>query len=66
MVYEKEVILNIHHRIEMYEQEQLFNNNIPEDSNDMPAATFNSSHVHLGSCQHGLKFHRMSVSWRQN
>jgi len=24
MVYEKEVILNIHHRIEMYEQEQLF------------------------------------------
>ena len=55
MEYEREVVLNIHHRIDMYEQEQLFNNSICEDSNRI-ATTFNQdeSHVHLGSRQRGL------------
>lgn len=38
----------------MYEQEQLFKNNTPGDLDDM-VATFEGSHVHLGSRQRGFK-----------
>jgi len=34
MAFEREVVLNIHHWIEMYEQQQLFNENAKED--DIP------------------------------
>ena len=54
MAYEKEVVLNIRHRIKMCEQEQTFNQNIPDTSNDT-AAAFRGSHVHLGSRQRGIK-----------
>ena len=54
MVYEKEVILNIRHRIEVDEQEQLFNDNIPKDSDDT-AEMFKNSHIHFGSCQRCLR-----------
>ena len=54
MVYEKEVVLNIHHHIEMCEQEQTFNQGVPADSGDT-AAAFRGSHVHLGSRQRGIK-----------
>jgi hypothetical protein len=54
MVYEKEVVLNIRHRIEIYEQERMFNDNIPDNSIET-GATFEESHIHLGSCQRGLK-----------
>jgi hypothetical protein len=54
MAYEREVVFNIRHRIEMYEQEQQFNNSVPDDSNDT-TITFEGSHVHLGSCQRGLR-----------
>ena len=53
MAYEKEVILSIRHRIEMYEQEQIFCDNIT-DGSDNTAATFEDSHIHLGSCQRSL------------
>ena len=53
MTYERDVVLNIRHRIEMYEQEQLFKNSVPDDSS--PAVTgLQDSHVHLGSRQRGL------------
>jgi hypothetical protein len=54
MAYEREVVLNIRHRLEMHEQEQLFNNNVPDNSNDT-VATFKESHIHLGSRQRGLR-----------
>ena len=54
MAYEKEVVLSIRHHIEVYEQEQAFNTNIPDNSNDM-VARFDGSHIHLGSRQRGLR-----------
>ena len=54
MAYEKEVILNIRHRIETYEQEKLFNSNIIDDP-DGTMVTFKDSHIHLGSRQRSLK-----------
>ena len=54
MTFEREVVLNIRHRIEMYEQQHLFNENANED--DIPSvAEFKYSHVHLGLRQRGLK-----------
>jgi hypothetical protein len=53
MAYEKEVILNIRHHIEMYEQERIFSNNVPNDSGDT-AVEFVDSHIHLGSRQRSL------------
>lgn len=53
MEYEKEVVLSIRHRIEMYEQEQHFNSNAPDD--DYTEVAFEDSHVRLGSRQRGLK-----------
>jgi hypothetical protein len=54
MVYEKEVVLNIRHCFEVYEQEQMFDDNVPDDSMDT-GARFEDSHIHLGSRQRGLK-----------
>ena len=54
MTYEREVVLDLRHRIDMYEQEQLFKNSVPDDS-DNTATTFEGSHVHLGSRQRGLR-----------
>ena len=54
MAYEKEVILSIRHRIEAYEQERLFNDNIDDDLDDT-TATFENARVRLGSCQRGFK-----------
>ena len=54
MAFEREVVLNIHHRIEMREQQQLFNDNA--DEADAPLeAEFSYSHIHLGSRQRSLK-----------
>lgn len=55
MEYEKEVVLNIRHRIEMYNQWEEFNENIADEEYDHMEATFDYSHVHLGSRQRGLK-----------
>ncbi|KAF9642489.1 hypothetical protein BDM02DRAFT_3193135 [Thelephora ganbajun] len=55
MEYEKEVILNIRHCIEMYNQQQLFDDNITDKDCTPLETAFKHSHVHLGSCQHGLK-----------
>ena len=52
MQYEKEVVLNIRHRIEMYEQEQLFNNNATDEDY---VETFEHSNIQFGSRQRGLK-----------
>ena len=54
MAYEREVVLDIHHRIGMYEQEQLFNSSVPNKPDDMEMA-FKNTHIHLGSRQHGLR-----------
>ena len=54
MVCEKEVVLNIRHRIEIHEQERLFRDNAPSDSGGTPAS-FEYSHIHLGSRQRALK-----------
>lgn len=54
MTFEREVVLNIRHRLEMYEQQRSFDENANED--DIPSVTeFKYSHVHLGSRQCGLK-----------
>ena len=54
MAFEREVILNIRHWLEMYEQQRLFEENADEE--DIPSvAEFSHSHVHLGSRQHSLK-----------
>jgi len=54
MAFEREVVLNIRHRIEMFEQQQLFDENFNE--NDVPPEMeFSNSHIHLGSRQRGLK-----------
>jgi hypothetical protein len=53
MEYEKEVVLSIRHRIEMYEQEQYFESNATDE--DYTEVPFEGSHVHLGSRQRGLK-----------
>jgi len=54
MAFEREVVLNIRHRIEVYEQQQFFDENAEED--DAPLETeFSNSHVHLGSRQRSLK-----------
>jgi hypothetical protein len=53
MEYEKEVVLSIRHRIEMYEQERDFNSNAPDE--DYKEVTFEDSHARLGSRQRGLK-----------
>ena len=54
MAFEREVILNIHHRLGMYEQQQLFKETTDEE--DIPSvAEFGHSYVHLGSRQHSLK-----------
>lgn len=53
MAYEKEVVLSIRHRIEMYEQERDFNNNAPDK--DYKEVAFEVSRVRLGSRQRGLK-----------
>ena len=55
MKYEKEVVLNIRHRIEMSEQQQQFDDNVADNEYDVPEAIFNYSHIHLGSRQRGLK-----------
>ena len=54
MVYEKEVVLNIRHRVEMHEQERLFCDNAPGDSGGTPTS-FGDSHIHLGSRQRSIK-----------
>jgi hypothetical protein len=54
MVYEKEVVLDVRHRIEIYKQRQIFDDNVPDDSIDT-RANFEGSHIHLGSRQRGLK-----------
>ena len=54
MAFEREVVFNIRHRLEMYDQQQLFNENADED--DIPLeAEFEYSHVHLGSRRRSLK-----------
>ena len=56
MEYEREVILSVCHRIEMYEQQQLFDDNAADEDYTPLAATLgDSSRVHLGSRQRGLK-----------
>jgi len=56
MEYEKEVVLSIRHRIETYEQQRLFDDNIiDEDYTPGLDAMFENSHVHLGSRQRSLK-----------
>ena len=55
MVYEKEVVLNIRHRIEMCEQQEMFDDNVADKEFTPLEATFAYSHVHLGSRQRGLK-----------
>ena len=52
MVYEKEVVLNIRHRIEIYEQERHFGDNALNDTAGDTTTAFKDSHIHLGSCQH--------------
>ena len=55
MVYKKEVVLNIRHRIEMCEQQEMFDDNVADKEFTPLEATFEYSHVHLGSRQHSLK-----------
>ena len=55
MVYEKEVILNIHHRIEIYEQERHFGDNALDDTAGNTTTAFKDSHIYLGSRQRSLK-----------
>jgi len=54
MAFEREIVLNIRHRIEMHEQQRLFDENAEED--DIPSETeFGTSHIHLGSRQRSVK-----------
>ena len=53
MEYEKEVVLSIRHRIEMYEEERHFNSNTPDE--DYKEAALEDPHVRLGSRQRGLR-----------
>ena len=54
MAFEREVVLNIRHRIEVYEQQRLFDENADEDG--IPLETeFSNSYIHLGSRQRSLK-----------
>ena len=56
MEYEKEVVLNICHCIEMHEQQKIFDsNNADEDQTPLDLTTFKNSHVHLGSRQRSLR-----------
>ena len=55
MVYEKEVVLNIRHRIELCEQQRLFDDNVVDEDYTPLEATFASSRIQLGSRQRGLK-----------
>lgn len=55
MEYEKEVVLNIRHRIEMHEQQRLFDENIADTDYTPLEATSEHSRIHLGSRQRGLK-----------
>lgn len=52
MQYEKEVVLNIRHRIEMYEQEQQFDDNVADE--DYVETLSERSHIQFGSRQRGL------------
>ena len=53
MAFEREVVLNIRHRLEMQEQQRLFGENA--DEVDIPSEMeFNYSHVHLGSRQRSI------------
>src|SRR5882757_827023 len=60
MEYEKEVVLNIRHRIEIYEQEQQFNNNATDVPDPMDI-TLEHSHIHLGSRQRSLKLRSYEI-----
>ena len=54
MAFEREIVLNIRHRLEMREQQQLFNEDAEEV--DVPLeAEFDYSHIHLGSRQRSLR-----------
>jgi hypothetical protein len=54
MAFEREVAVNIRHRLEMHEQQRLFDENANEV--DIPSeAEFSYSHIHLGSRQRSLK-----------
>ena len=54
MALEREIILNIRHRLEMREQQQLFDENV--DEADIPSeAEFGYSHISLGSRQRSLR-----------
>ena len=55
MVYEKEVVLNIRHCIEMCKQQEMFDDNVADKEFTPLEATFEYSHVCLGSRQRGLK-----------
>jgi len=55
MEYEKEVVLDIRHRIDVYEQWREFDDDVADEQYNVSPATFNHSHVHLGSRQRGLK-----------
>jgi len=54
MAFEREVVLNIRHWLEMHEQQQLFDENTDE-ANAPSMAQFSFSHIHLGSRQRSLK-----------
>ena len=54
MAFEREVVFDIRHRLEMCNQQRLFDENADED--DIPSeAEFGYSHVHLGSRRRSLK-----------
>ena len=53
MAFKREVVLNIRHRLEMQEQQQLFDENVNE-VNVPSEAEFSYSHVHLGSRQRSV------------
>lgn len=54
MVYEKDVVIDIRHRLETYEQQQLFSDNVEEE--DVPSTDgLQYSHAYLGSRQRSLK-----------
>ena len=62
MEYEKEVVLNIRHRVEMHEQQQEFDDNVTDKEYNIPEEIFNYSHVHLSSRQRGLKLLSYEIS----
>ena len=49
MVYEKEVVLNIRHRIEMCEQQEMFDDNVADKEFTPLEATFEYSLLNGGS-----------------